>query len=156
MLFQHMVLQFYFSRSPVTDLHFPCRKYPWNPLNNIFTKCQRRFGITSLKYFKSDLYPSPSSFSFHFAHTRHRILHRPLPTIPLVRCTWRRRRKNADTDYRRLCGHVPCLIYKTNPEVSRNLRFSDFMTTEQDGGTFVSLTHRPLLPPWNSPGNHFC
>jgi len=35
----------------------------------------------------------------------------------------------------------------TGPEGSRKLRFPDFMTTEQDGGKVVSLTHRP--PIWN-------
>ena len=34
----------------------------------------------------------------------------------------------------------------TGPEVSRKLRFPDFVTTAQDGGK-VSLTHRPPLPP---------
>ena len=34
----------------------------------------------------------------------------------------------------------------TDPEVSRNLRFPDYVTTAQDGGKVVSLTHRPLLP----------
>ena len=29
----------------------------------------------------------------------------------------------------------------SGPEVSRNLRFPDFMTTEQEGGKFISLTH---------------
>ena len=33
-----------------------------------------------------------------------------------------------------------------NLECSRNLRFPDFMTTTQDGGKVVSLTHRPPLP----------
>jgi len=46
------------------------------------------------------------------------------------------------------------------PEVarkgSRKLRFPDFLTTAQDGGKVVSLTHRPLLPPGNAPGTHFC
>ena len=42
------------------------------------------------------------------------------------------------------------------PEGSRKLRFPDFMTTAQDGGKVVSLTHRPPLPPGNSPGIHFC
>jgi hypothetical protein len=32
-------------------------------------------------------------------------------------------------------------------EDSGKLRFPDFMTTAQDGGKVVSLTHRPLLPP---------
>ena len=40
-------------------------------------------------------------------------------------------------------------------EGSRNLRFPDFMTTAQDGGKVVSLTHRPPLPPGNTPGTHF-
>jgi len=30
------------------------------------------------------------------------------------------------------------------------------MTTAQDGGKFVSLTHRPPLSPRNIPGTHFC
>ena len=42
------------------------------------------------------------------------------------------------------------------PENSRKLRFPDFMTTAQDGGKVVSLTHRPALLPENTPGTHFC
>jgi hypothetical protein len=42
------------------------------------------------------------------------------------------------------------------PEGSRKLRFPDFLTTAQDGGKDVSLTHRPPLPPGNTPGSHFC
>ena len=44
----------------------------------------------------------------------------------------------------------------SGPERSRKLRFPDFMTTAQDGGKVVSLTHRPPLPPGNTPGTHFC
>ena len=44
----------------------------------------------------------------------------------------------------------------TGPEGSRKLRFPDFVTTVQDGGKVVSLTHRPPLPPGNSPGTHLC
>jgi len=44
----------------------------------------------------------------------------------------------------------------SGPEGSRKLRFPDFMTTAQDGGKVVSLTHWPLLPPGNAPGAHFC
>ena len=36
------------------------------------------------------------------------------------------------------------------PEGSRKLRFPDFMTTAQDSGKVVSLTHRPPLPPENN------
>jgi len=41
-------------------------------------------------------------------------------------------------------------------EGSRKLRFPDFMTTAQDGGKIVSLTHRPPLTSGNTPGTHFC
>jgi len=34
----------------------------------------------------------------------------------------------------------------TGPEGSRKLRFPDFMTTAQDGGKVVSLTHRSPYP----------
>ena len=42
------------------------------------------------------------------------------------------------------------------PEGSGKLRFPDFMTTAQDGGKVVSLTHRPPLPQGNTLGTHFC
>ena len=42
------------------------------------------------------------------------------------------------------------------PEGSRKLSYPDFMTTAQEGGKVVSLTHRPHLPPGNSLGTHFC
>ena len=44
----------------------------------------------------------------------------------------------------------------SGPEGSRKLMFPDFITTAQDGGKVVSLTHRPPLPPGNTPGTHFC
>ena len=44
----------------------------------------------------------------------------------------------------------------SDPEGSRNLIFPDFMTTAEDGGKVVSLTHRPPLPLVNTPGTHFC
>jgi len=44
----------------------------------------------------------------------------------------------------------------SGPEGSRKLRFPDYMTTAQEGGKFVNLTHRPPLPPGNVPGTHFC
>jgi hypothetical protein len=42
----------------------------------------------------------------------------------------------------------------SGPEVSRKLRFQDYMTTAQNGGK-VSPTHRPPLLPGNAPGTHF-
>ena len=50
---------------------------------------------------------------------------------------------------------VPLQAWRS-PEVSRKLRFADFMTTVQDGGKVVSLRHRSPLPPVNTPGTHFC
>jgi len=44
----------------------------------------------------------------------------------------------------------------SGPEDSRNLRLPDFITAAQDGGKVVGLTHRPFLPPGNTPGTHFC
>ena len=44
----------------------------------------------------------------------------------------------------------------SSPEGSRKLRFPDFMTTVEDGGKVVSLTHWLPLPPGNTPGTHFC
>jgi len=45
---------------------------------------------------------------------------------------------------------------RSGPESSRKVRFQDFMTTAQDGGKVVSLTHRPPLLPENTPDTHFC
>jgi len=61
-------------------------------------------------------------------------------------------------DYRTLKGKgkaVPLQAW-SGPEGSRKLRFPDFMTTAQKGDKVVSLTHRPPLPPGNTPGTHFC
>jgi hypothetical protein len=44
----------------------------------------------------------------------------------------------------------------SGPECSWKLRFLDYMTTAQNGGKVVSLTHRPPLPTGNTPGTHFC
>jgi hypothetical protein len=44
----------------------------------------------------------------------------------------------------------------SGPEGSRKLTVPDFMTMAQDVGKVVSLTHRPPLPPGNTPGTHFC
>jgi hypothetical protein len=44
----------------------------------------------------------------------------------------------------------------SGPGGSRKLRFPNYMTTAQDGGKVVSLTHRPPLPTGNAPGTHFC
>ena len=53
-------------------------------------------------------------------------------------------------------GKAVPLQARSGPEGTRNLRFPDYMTTAQDGGKCISLTHRPPLPPGNAPGTHFC
>jgi len=50
---------------------------------------------------------------------------------------------------------VPLQAWR-GPEGSRKIRFLDIMTMAQDGGKFISLTHRLHLPPGNTPGTHFC
>jgi len=54
--------------------------------------------------------------------------------------------------FKRVTGYRP----GGGPEGSRKLRFPDFMTTAQDSGKVVSLTHQPPLPPGYAPGTHFC
>jgi hypothetical protein len=44
----------------------------------------------------------------------------------------------------------------SGPEGFRKFSFPDYMTTAQDGGKVVDLTHRPPLTPGNAPGTHFC
>jgi len=55
-----------------------------------------------------------------------------------------------------LKGKAVPLQARRGPEGSRKLRFPDYMTMAQNGGTVVSLMHRPPLPPGNTPGTHFC
>ena len=48
--------------------------------------------------------------------------------------------------YNKKKGKAVPLQAESGPEGSRKLRFPDYMTTAQDGGKVVSLTHRPPLP----------
>ena len=57
---------------------------------------------------------------------------------------------------RNVKGKAVPLQARRGPQVSRKLRFPDFMTMAQDNGKVVSLTHRPPLTPGNTPGTHFC
>jgi len=52
-------------------------------------------------------------------------------------------------------GKAVPLQAQKGPEGSRKLRFPDFVAMAKYSGK-VSLTHRPLLPPENVPGTHFC
>jgi hypothetical protein len=53
-------------------------------------------------------------------------------------------------------GKAVSLQAWSGPEGSRTLRFPYFTTMALDGGKVVSLMQRPLLPPGNAPGTHFC
>jgi len=44
----------------------------------------------------------------------------------------------------------------SGPEGSKKSGFPDYRTMAQDGGNVVSLTHRPPLPPGNTPATHCC
>ena len=54
--------------------------------------------------------------------------------------------------------YILCLFGIEKFKIHRavKLRLPDFVTTAQDGGEVVSLTHRPPLPAGNVPGTHFC
>jgi len=54
-----------------------------------------------------------------------------------------------------LKGNAVPLKARSSPEGSRNLRFTNFMTTAKDSVKVVSPMQRPALPPGNDPGTHF-
>jgi len=60
-----------------------------------------------------------------------------------------------DAHFYKIIKAVPLQAW-SSPKGSRKLKFPHFMTTAQDGGKVVSLTHRPPLPPGNTHGTHFC
>jgi hypothetical protein len=62
--------------------------------------------------------------------------------------------KAKDKDKGKGKGKAVPLQTRCVPEGSRKLRFPDFMTTAQDDGKVVNLTHRSPLPPGNTPGTH--
>jgi len=63
---------------------------------------------------------------------------------------------NSHSKFSLLCkGKAVPLQAWSGPEGSRKSRFPDFMTTAQDGGKVVSLTHRPPLPSVKTPGTNF-
>jgi hypothetical protein len=73
------------------------------------------------------------------------------PQASLISETWHMR---YDTSIGK--GKAVPLQAWSGAEGSRKLRFPDYMTTAQDGGKVVSLTHWPPLLPGNAPGTHFC
>jgi len=58
--------------------------------------------------------------------------------------------------YQQVKGKAVPLQAWSDPKGSRKLRVPGYMTTAQDGGKVVNLTHRPPLPPGNALGTHFC
>jgi hypothetical protein len=53
-------------------------------------------------------------------------------------------------------GNAVPLQAWSGPGGSRKLKFPDFMTTAQEGGKVVTLTHWQPLPPGYTPGAHLC
>jgi len=53
-------------------------------------------------------------------------------------------------------GRAVPLQAQRGPEGSSKLKLQDFVTMALDDGKVVSFTHRPPLPPGNTPGTHFC
>jgi len=53
-------------------------------------------------------------------------------------------------------GKAAPLQALTGPEGSRKLRYTDFVTTAQDGGRLSVLRTGRLYPLGNVPGTHFC
>ena len=76
------------------------------------------------------------------------------PTLTCLGLNW----DPGDPEFKQTDNKVKAVPLQawSGPEGSRKLRFPDFMTTAQDGGEVVSLTHRPPLPPGSIPGTHFC
>ena len=64
--------------------------------------------------------------------------------------------KSEEGDLMSVKGKAVPLQAWSDPEGSRKLTFPDFVTTAQDGGKVVSPTHRPPLPPGNTPRTHIC
>jgi len=83
----------------------------------------------------------------HSIHNRHPSIH----ALGGIRTRNFCKRAAADPRLRPRChwdkGKAFPLQAWSGPEDSRKIRFPDFMTTVQDGGKVVSLTHRPSLPP---------
>jgi len=74
-------------------------------------------------------------------------------------CSWERASQFCVSKCPTRCDYIGKAIPLqawSGPEGSRKLKFPDYMTTVQDGGKVVRLTHRPPLPPGNAPGTHFC
>ena len=53
-----------------------------------------------------------------------------------------------------ICVKNDCHRVKTQSQLNKYYYY--LMTTAQDGGKVVCLTHRPSLPLRNAPGTHFC
>jgi len=112
------------------------------------------FVVSSLVNFPSFLTLSTSFSHFTSGHPR-RLLPPGYQVIihygNMLSCT----RTTCPYNFKSKGKAVPLQAW-SGPEGSRKLRFPHFMTTAQDGGKVVSLTHRPPLPLGNTLGTHFC
>ena len=76
----------------------------------------------------------------------------PLPSNGILSC---RAVKTSELATLYCKGKAVPLQAWSGPEGSRKLRFPNFMTTDQDGGKVVSLTHWPPLAPGNTLGTRW-
>jgi hypothetical protein len=84
------------------------------------------------------------------------ILRGPCVIIKYKPCYCVDNRTGSSQDLHTTKGKAVPLQAWSSPEGSRKLKFPYFLTTAQGGGKIVGLTHRPPLPPGNTPGTHFC
>jgi len=76
-------------------------------------------------------------FYFHFENAVNKVIDK----TNLVNKTFKNHLEDKVVPLQAWCG----------PEGTRKLRFTDFMTTAQDGGKVVSLMHWPLFTPKEIP-----
>ena len=107
------------------------------------------FAILLVTGHEEMLYIAPVSFCRSLSSSRHPTLKLPFKLCHAIQ----RQLIRVQTTGK---GKAVPLQAWSGPEGSRKLRFTDFVTTAQDGGKVVSLTHRPPLPPGNAPGTHLC
>jgi hypothetical protein len=130
------------------------RFWKWQPDILDDTVCHNELCLNTYNY---SYYFGLNSGSCKFGmKQRRRVASRPKRRISVMRARdiltyYTQNIKNIVPLIELLCKAVP-LQTSSDPEGSRKLRFPDSVTTAQ----VVSLTHRPPLPPGNTPVTHFC
>jgi hypothetical protein len=135
--------------------HKTCHKVPWVSPDNI-TESQIAYIAISKRFRRSPL-DVRNKREADIASDQHLMIANFRFKILAARKKTEIRRKKYNVQKLQIPSvkAVPLQAW-SGPEGSRKLRFPDYITTAQDGGRFVSLTHRPPLHPGNAPGTHFC